>query len=201
MPGESHLAMAVVCKLRLVGSLLVLLSVACRKPVAPKRQLEQFATSPIIGTCSPTIIRKHDPPIRWHRGEMVGHVGVDIAGCDETVVSMGEGVVMWVSNTAGKYERYVGETVYVSHDVGPSEAVAFAYVHLSNVRVKDGQAIQRGTPIGDTWKSDDYRWKRHVHIDCLSEGSSETDPLQFIVGCKATKSGELTFPFRCRIAR
>jgi hypothetical protein len=111
---------------------------------------------------------------------------------------MGNGTVVSVTSRSKDDRDYVGETVYILHDLHDG-SVMFAYTHLENVIVSKDSVVKHGTKLGETWKSWDHRWIRHVHIDVVEDlPDTELEPLQYIAGCRVGQRLKLTYPFACQ---
>jgi murein DD-endopeptidase MepM/ murein hydrolase activator NlpD len=110
--------------------------------------------------------RRRDP---FNRRVAV-HAGVDYAGAYRTpVVATGGGVVTF-ANRNGRY----GKMVQIDHGHGYTTR----YAHLSEVSVKVGQPVERGTRVGlvgSTGRSTGP----HLHYE-LRVGTQPRDPLKFI---------------------
>ena len=103
------------------------------------------------------------------------HDGIDIAAERGTeVFATAAGVVEKVV-TRYKPGRGYGKQVIINHGYG----IKTRYGHLSKILVREGQKVDRWTPIGlvgDTGRSTGP----HLHYEVIQEGK-ETDPLKFIL--------------------
>jgi murein DD-endopeptidase MepM/ murein hydrolase activator NlpD len=95
------------------------------------------------------------------------HAGLDLPDASGTpVAAAGDGVVI----DAGWWDGGFGKTVQVAHDQG----VTTIYAHLSELRVKVGQRVSRGTTIGLVGSTGDATGP-HLHFEVRLRGAS-VDP-------------------------
>jgi murein DD-endopeptidase MepM/ murein hydrolase activator NlpD len=133
-------------------------------------------------------------------GHRFSHIGVDFNVCSsEHVVAVGDGIVGFVHRSRGS-DVEKGDTVMVYHRLPTGGVLKLMYMHLSDVRVRDGEMLKRGQRIGSVWIPISFPWPPHVHVQLMGSGDTpaERDPLQYIVGCQSVVSvHDLIYPVSC----
>lgn len=99
----------------------------------------------------------------------IAHKGVDFSAREGTrVYSIGDGVVRLIRDF-----RVYGKTVVIDHGLGLSSV----YLHLSDIRVREGQKVGRGERIALSG-STGYAERPHLHLSLKINGIS-IDPINF----------------------
>jgi len=120
----------------------------------------------------PTLIpiRKRDlietiiPDDRFHpvKKKVIKHSGVDyIADLGSPVLASGDGVITSVSNYVNGY----GNCIRIDHDNG----METFYAHLSEIHVKKGDHVTKGSTIGKVGASGQAA-SPHLHFELLRDG-------------------------------
>ncbi len=100
----------------------------------------------------------------------IPHKGVDYRAEEGTpIMSLNRGVV----RVAKTYRNY-GKTIIVDHGLG---LMSF-YMHLSKIKVNEGELVLRGQVIGLSGQTG-YAEKPHLHLSVRINGSS-IDPVKFL---------------------
>ena len=144
------------------------------------------------------------------------HPGVDfVAGPGDPVIAAADGVVV----KAG-YEWGCGNGVSIEHRAQEAPLGWTLYCHFTEIKVREGQTVNRGGVLGTAGTSGQTGGNPHVHFGlcpkkpCPWSGGFDdnVDPLAFIVGCfnparplryppsETSKGGSrlvLTYPLRC----
>lgn len=161
--------------------------------------------SSVQPSCRVFVLNRHNPfsDVRGASGSR--HIGVDFAACsDRRILAVGEGIVAFVhKDTSSDPPFYTGDSVLVSHFIkgGAGPVMIFEYVHITNIRVHDGQRVRRGDTLGNAWSpSNEIGWKPHVHL-LIHERTipmEKRDPLRYLRTCPSESlPGELAFPIPC----
>jgi murein DD-endopeptidase MepM/ murein hydrolase activator NlpD len=180
-----------------------------RAPTAPQHGLSSAKKSPGDLSRCPSLVLKRHRPFRYRNGQVGGHSGVDFAICDrQAVVAIAEGVVASVSRNLAPGNT--GDVVTIMHYLPDSpnppttegrKVVLYAYVHLTNVAVKQNERVSRGQHIGEAWVSESPHssWTTHVHLEWLgSEQPEERDPLKHVSACLSnSRAHDLVYPVNC----
>jgi murein DD-endopeptidase MepM/ murein hydrolase activator NlpD len=89
-------------------------------------------------------------------------------GAGKSVVAVAPGVVRFAGWTHGGWAPY-GKAVYIEHDFVDREGKRYEsiYAHLDHVKVRDGQRVDAGTPVGTlggSSKGERHRFGPHLHF-------------------------------------
>jgi murein DD-endopeptidase MepM/ murein hydrolase activator NlpD len=129
------------------------------------------------------------------------HRGIDIAGYDsEPVLAAAAGEVQF----AGDSSQLDGIIVLLRHGPVNLDQYFTQYNHLSEVKVKVGQTVERGQVVGLIGRTGLWRPHVHVHFELQQAlPGNVIDPAPFVVGCfspKQTYQSDrlvLTWPVKC----
>jgi len=118
-----------------------------------------------------------DPVVTDHYGYsratvqyQIAHKGTDFRAKEGTpVYSMNRGVVRFAKTT-----RNYGKTVVVDHGLG----LMTMYMHLSKIRVNEGELVRPGQLIGDSGQTG-YVEAPHLHLSVRIDNVS-IDPMKFL---------------------
>jgi murein DD-endopeptidase MepM/ murein hydrolase activator NlpD len=114
-------------------------------------------------------------PYGWRRNPFTGephfHEGIDLAGKKNSeVISTAKGRVIEVL-----YDHYdFGKTIVIQHPNG----IKTKYAHLSEIKVRTGDKVEKGQIIGKTGSSGKSTGD-HLHYVIINQGKT-IDPLIFI---------------------
>ncbi len=101
----------------------------------------------------------------------LGHPGIDMTAPKGTPVKpAAEGKVIWVQSFPFGY----GKHLLVEHDKGAQSL----YAHLSTVNVKEGQAIDKNTVVGEVG-STGWSTGNHLHLEIYQDGTP-VNPLEVL---------------------
>lgn len=101
----------------------------------------------------------------------LGHPGIDLTAPKGTPVKpAAEGKVLWIQSSSLGY----GKHLFVEHDKGAQSL----YAHLSTVNVKEGQAIDKNTVVGEVG-STGWSTGSHLHLEIYQDGTP-INPLEVL---------------------
>lgn len=122
-----------------------------------------------IGNIGASVGRKMHPFYK----ELVFHDGLDlVAPTGKDVIATADGVV----ESVARAQKLEGNRVIISHERG----YRTVYAHLSDILVRNGQKVKKGTVIGRVGNSG-TSFAPHLHYEVSLDGE-KLDPLTFLNG-------------------
>lgn len=117
----------------------------------------------------------------WRRHPILGytklHSGADIGGrCGQPIYAAQSGVV--TKAAASGYNGGSGINARINHGPIDGVTVETAYLHMSQLKLRDGQRVNKGDLIGLVGTTG-LSTACHLHLSLYKDGAS-SDPLQYV---------------------
>jgi len=101
----------------------------------------------------------------------IRHLGTDLDAARGDTVSAVQGGMVRVA----EYLDNFGNTVIIDH----GDSIFSLYLHLDTMGVREGDSVNRTTPIGTVGNTGAYSLDPHLHFS-VKVGGSSVDPLRFL---------------------